>query len=177
MTRVTVSTAVKREGGVEWTEEEKAEYEAKWKRFVKKFQGRPVKARRTFVGKITELGDPEQKPNRFTGETQTVRRCLAEITESGLDGLRFVLDLTDSGTSVQNTKAKLNHLYTAVHHLTPPEEGRFEWDVDELLDKEILLVIEKGPERADGKRGGIYANLRDFEGFFPDTEEEEEIPA
>lgn len=161
-------------GGQEWTDEQKLEYSEQWKRFAKLMASRPVGAKRNFKAAVLEVSDPVLKERKFQG-VSTVRKCRTikvELREPGLDMLRFI---TDSADNVQNEKTALNHLYIAVTGETPPREGRFSYDVDDLEGAIVQAVIKKGPAREDGQRGGFYSDLVDFEGVYEDTGIEEEL--
>jgi hypothetical protein len=79
-----------------------------------------------------------------------------------------VMAVTDNPNTIQNTGSALNHLYVAATHRRVPEFGRFSWDPEDIIGKEVFAVVQRGNPRSDGKRGGFYSELKDFEELLPE---------
>jgi hypothetical protein len=161
-------------GGEQWSEEDKAAYEAKWALFAKRLGNRPVKGTRNFRGVVRSIGPVQTVPNTFPGTPPGVmkqqRILVCEITEPGLEGLRFH---TDTADNARNDKTRLYALVVAVTKQVPPEFGPFNLDLDSLCNVPVQLVIQKGKARDDGKRGGLNAKVLGFEALY---DEEEDTP-
>lgn len=153
-------------GGVQYTEAEKADYERKQQRafrnFAKYFQGQSnPKARLPFRAKVVEMSDEAWSKTDIFG-TRMVSTVKVELTDAPIAGIRFNLDVTDNPDTVKNPDSALNHLYYAATGIMPPVTGRFGWDTVDIIGKEVNALIERGNDRDDGKRGGLYSALRDF---------------
>lgn len=175
---VTVYEPQKSQGtGKAFTPAEQEAYDTKWQLFVTKMKSRPVGGVRQFRGVITEITEPEEVANNYPGalkKTRVIRRILAEITEPGLEGLRFQ---TDSADNPRNDKTKLYALYVAVFKEQPPAPyTRWAFDFDTMLNVPIMLTIEKGGPRDDNKRGGIKAYLTGFDAVYEDEEDTRVTP-
>lgn len=176
---VVVYEAQRQQGtGKAFTPQEQEAYDAKWATFAQKMKSRPVKGVRQFRGVITAVYEPEEVENNYPGvpkgTMRTIRKITGEITEPGMEGLRFI---TDSADNPRNEKTKLYAAYVAVFKETPPPPYvRWAFDYDTLLNVPILLTIEKGKPRDDNKRGGIKAYLVGFDALY-DDEDEEATPA
>jgi hypothetical protein len=155
----------------QYSEEEKQAYYAKWRKFAEVYMGRrPEGGTRGFKAVVVDITEPEERPNTYPGTppgTMGIYRDIyVELAEEGVEGLRFK---TTSADNVQNEKTRLYMLYQAVHGKTPPPKYEsFTYDVDALIGPFVTAVIEKGKPRADGKRGGLEANIIRFEGFYED---------
>lgn len=163
-------------GGEQWSEEDKAAYEAKWSLFARRMGNRPIKGTRNFRGVVKEIGPVQTVPNTYPGVPPGVmkqqRTLVCELTEPGLEGLRFH---TDSADNARNDKTRLYALVVAVTKQVPPETGPFNLDLDSLCNVPVQLVIQKGKAREDGKRGGLQAKVAGFEALY-EEEGEEEVP-
>jgi hypothetical protein len=193
MTRTTTAAAARptsgpKDGGKQWTEEEKAAYnrqqERAFKNFGKYFAGQAdPKTRVPFLAKVIEMEDEPTTKDKgfgpFTGTTVKV-----ELVAPGVEGIRFVIDVTDNPDTIKNPDSALNHLYRAATGKTVPVSGVFTWDTAEILHesveggsgKLVMAVIQRGKDRNDGKRGGLWSELKDFQPYIapPSFEEEEE---
>lgn len=154
--------------------------EAAFKIFARRFRGRGPKDRVRFVCRVMEMSEePFLHTDNFG--TQAMRSMVkVELLEAGMDCIRFVTHITDNPAknTVQNTKSVLNHLVRAATGRDIPEDGPFLWDTDEVVGATVVAVIARGGDRSDGQRGGLWSEIKDFEPYFPDTdEEEEEAPA
>jgi hypothetical protein len=171
---VSYAAPVKRaaEGEQKFSEEDKIAYEAKWKLFASRMGNRPVKGRRNFRGVVREIGPVETVPNTFPGVApgtmKQQRTLVCEITEPGLEGLRFH---TDTADNPRNDKTRLYALVVAATGQVPPQYGPFNLDLDSLVDVPVQLVIQKGEARQDGKRGGVYAKVATFEAVYEDEDD------
>lgn len=115
-----------------------------------------------FPCKIT-VGDSVQYAKKFKGvlgPEKPHRRITVTLT-GDLAPLDF---WAMSADNVQNDKTLLNKLYRAVHRESPPQYGRFSYDVDSLEVDNLLVGLRKGAKRNDGRRGGYFF---DIEGFRP----------
>lgn len=167
-------------GGEKWTDEQRAAYQAQqdagWANFVNYYRGKGAKARVSFLARVLEFSDePYEVTETIEGVTKSrmVSDVKVELTQPGVEGLRFVMKVTDNPNTIQNGGSALNHLYTAATHRAVPEHGRFTWDPEQdLIGKDIFAVIQRGNPRTDGVRGGFWSELKDFEELVP-----EETPA
>jgi hypothetical protein len=161
--------------GEKWTEEQKAAYSAQqdtaFANFMRHYRGKAAKARVSFLAKVLEFSEePYEKSDTINGVTtrRMVSDVKVELTEPGCEGIRFVMAVTDNPNTIQNTGSALNHLYVAATHRRVPEFGRFSWDPEDIIGKEVFAVIQRGNPRTDGKRGGFYSELKDFEELLPE---------
>lgn len=160
--------------GIQWTEEQKLEYTAKWGRFSQFIAGR-TGARTGLIRRmpmvVTAIGEPETVPNTFPGAAAgsmiTRRNITLETAMPGIEGLRFI---TSSADNVQNEKTKLHALYIAVHGEVPPKWGRFSYDLDELMHKVVEGELTYKGIRDDGKRGGMNVSLTGINMYDGETE-------
>lgn len=182
-----------KDGGKQWTEEEKAAYqrqqERAFKNFGKYFAGQTdPKTRVPFLAKVIEMEDEPTTKDKgfgpFSGTTVKV-----ELVAPGVEGIRFVIDVTDNPDTIKNPDSALNHLYRAATGKTVPNEGIFTWDTFEILHESVeggtgrlvMAVIQRGRDRNDGKRGGLWSELKDFQPYiapptFEDDVDEEVHP-
>lgn len=185
-------------GDKQWTDEEKAAYEKQqaraFRNFARYFAGSPdPKTRLPFKAKVIEIGDaPRPVTNNFGTRNATLVKV--ELVDPPVAGIRFQMDVTDNdatekaGATIQNTKAALNHLYVAATGARPPEYGSFVWDTQDILHESeggngrfINALIARGQDRDDGRRGGLYSELKDFAPFieapaFDDEDEVDDVP-
>lgn len=152
-----------------WTEEQKAEYAAKWAEYARLFAGRRKGASRRFAATVIELGDAKEVPNTYPGvppgTMRVVREIVVELIEPGLEGLRFY---GETANNPQNPKTRLQQLVVAVTRQVPPERGSFSIDLDTLLNVPVMVELQKGNPREDGKRGGFHTKLVSFEELYED---------
>lgn len=166
--------------GANLTPEQQAELklrlEAAFKLFARKFRGRGPKDTVRFVCRVMEMSEEPFLHTDNFGTTAMRSMVKVELLEEGMEAIRFVTYLTDNpkNNTVQNHKAVLNHLVRAATGREIPEHGPFLWDTDEVVGATVVAVIRKGGERTDGQRGGLWSEIKDFETYFPDTDEEEE---
>ena len=151
-------------------------YARRWRGFTDK------KDRQRFLARVIHLDDnPSMQTDNF-GETKMRSLVKVELVEKGMEAIRFQTLLTDNPktNTVQNPNSALNHLVRAATGRSIPEAGNFNWDTDEVVGQLVWAEIERGNDRTDGQRGGLYSELKDFARYVPvdDDEDEaaEEIP-
>lgn len=179
--------------GKPMTEAEKAalslQQDAAFKVFARRFRNYEPKDRLPFVVKVIEFSDaPWEKTETFNGQQQKrmVSTVKVELVEAGMEGIRFQMDATDNPrtNTVQNPNSALNHLVRAATGRAIPESGSFIWDTNEVLHEDaggtgklVLAYIARGQDNPDGRRGGLYSELKDFGKYVaPEPEEDEETP-
>lgn len=174
------ATAVNPKTGKTFTPEEIKALQEKlgtaWTVFDKRFRGRGPKDRIFFLARVIEMADsPSPNTDNF-GVTKMASLVKVELLEAGLEGLRFQAYLTDNPATntVQNPDSALNHLVRACTGREIPRHGRFDWDTDEVVGQLVMAGIQRGNQKdavTDG-RGAFYSELKDFQRYFPDDEEE-----
>jgi hypothetical protein len=173
----------RKDGQPQWTDAEKAAFEVAQERafrnFNKYFAGDAnPKSRRRFTCKVLEMSDESHEKTDNFG-TKMVSTVKVELTGPGVAGIRFIKDVTDNPDTIKNPDSAINHLYAACTGITPPNAGVFTWDTADIIGKECEAIIERGKDRNDGKRGGLWSELKDFAPIFvaPTFEDEDEAPA
>lgn len=167
-------------GTVTMTPEESAaltaRLEAAFRIFARRFKGRGPNDKVRFTCRVLEMSDEPFAHTDNFGTTAMRSMVKVELTEPGMEAIRFVTHITDNPQkfTVQNTKSVLNHLVRAATGREIPESGPFLWDTDDVVGKTVVAVIRKGGDRTDGQRGGLWSEIKDFEPYFPETDEEEE---
>lgn len=144
----------------EYTPEERKAYEEAGNRLA--FELRELVEGDTFEWPCAvKVGDSEMHAKTFQGVT-TEKKC-RRIVATLLDDLYPLQYDVWSADNIQNDKTQLNSLYRAVKREVPPPQGvPFQWDADDLEVDNILVVLQKGGKRNDGKRGGHFLNVRGF---------------
>lgn len=158
-------------GGEEWTEDQKAEYQAQWDNYARLMAKRQEGQTRDFDATVFEVSDMHVVPNNFPGAksaTRNVRTIRVQLAQQGVDMLRFQGDSADNPF---NDKTLLNQLIIAALGFTPKQEEGLEIDFNDLVGKRVRVTLEKQRQRTDGRRGGFWTKLKAISPIFEDEDE------
>lgn len=154
------------------TPAQQAEFDAKYDAYGRLMAGREGRKRR-FRGVVLKFSEQQEVPNTFPGTPpgtmKKVRDFVVELTEPGLEGCRFY---GTTGDNPFNDKTLLNHLIVAVEGEAPPKYGKYNVDWEKLTTTEVWVELTKKKPRNDGKYGGFWTKVSDFETIYDD-----ELPA
>lgn len=160
----------RREGqGEQWTEEQKAAYQAQWDNYTFLMAKRQPGMSRDFPAVIQSIGEPHEAEKTYQGVTtkRTVRTIGVQLTTKGVDLLRFYEDSADNPF---NEKTLLYQSILAAAGIKPDERKGLTIDFAELVGKPVRVTLEKQGPRNDGKRGGFWTKLRAISPVFEDDD-------
>lgn len=156
-------------GGTQYSEEDKAAYQAKWEKYATLFAKTPQGGKRSLRGRVLKITGPIKKDDKFNpGTKKKVFELECELRHPGVEGLKFNQDVTAS----LNEKATFQHLYVSVVGENPDESGEYmDLEPGIVTCRDVNFVIKKGKPRDDKKRGGFSSNISDFEPIYDDEGE------
>lgn len=155
--------------GVQYTEEEREEYKAKWANFGQFFARVREKGKRPLRVRVRRIIGPVTVPDPFQpGKTKRVFKLETEFRQPGMEGLTHTFEVTAS----LDDRSKLHALYTAVTGTPPDTESEyFEFAPALVTTRDVMATIVRQKDRKDQKRGGFFFDLAGFEAIWDELDQ------